>query len=151
MNSTLLLKSVFFLFISTLFIPISSFAQEQTQSDTINFLVVEEKPIFKGCERYEDSDERYDCFIESMTNHLIKKFKYPKKAKIQGIQGRVFVSFIINEKGKVKNIEVAKSAHPLLDKEAVRIIKKLKKFTPAKQKGEPIAISFTIPINFRLQ
>jgi len=75
---------------------------------------------------------------------------YPEIAKENGIQGRVFVQFIVNSKGEVANVMVARSIDSLLDREAVRVIQSLTGWTPGKQRGKAVCVSFTVPINFQL-
>ena len=78
--------------------------------------------------------------------------RYPRKAKEAGIEGRVVTQFTITEEGKLTNVRVVRGVHPLLDKEAVRVIKAApQKWTPGKDlKGEPIDIKYIFPVIFRL-
>ena len=78
-------------------------------------------------------------------------FKYPLIAKEMGIQGKVFVSFMIDKTGNVKEVKVLRGVDGHLDKEAVRLIKSLPKMQPAVQRGTPVSITYTIPIHFLLQ
>ena len=79
------------------------------------------------------------------------KVRYPQIAKEYGIEGRVFVTFVIDKKGKVKDVEIIKGVDPNLDKEAKRVIESLPKFTPGKQRGKAVRVQFTVPISFKLQ
>ena len=72
-------------------------------------------------------------------------------AQENGIQGRVFVKFVIAADGSVTNVEVARPFDPNLDKEAVRVVKSMPKWTPGKQRGKAVRVSYTVPINFVLQ
>ncbi|MGB0978834.1 MAG: energy transducer TonB, partial [Croceimicrobium sp.] len=80
-----------------------------------------------------------------------REFKFPEMARQMGIQGRVYVNFVIERNGKITNVEVVRGVDPLLDDEAVRVVKMLPKLTPAKQRGKPVRMSFTLPINAKLQ
>ena len=72
-------------------------------------------------------------------------------AQENGIQGRVFVSFVVNQKGEVTNVKVARPFDPNLDKEAVRVVQSMPKWSPGKQRGKAVKVSYTVPINFVLQ
>ena len=75
---------------------------------------------------------------------------YPEEAKKAGIQGRVILQFIIEKDGTPAQPRIVRSVHPLLDKEALRIIRQMPKWTPGKQDGKPQRVLYTIPIQFRL-
>ncbi len=83
--------------------------------------------------------------------HVSKRFQYPKIAKEYGIQGKVFVSFVVDKTGNITNVQVVRGVDKNLDKEAIRLITSLPKMQPAVQKGKPVSINYTIPINFLLQ
>jgi len=92
-----------------------------------------------------------NCLNRGILNHVKKNFKYPPIAKEAGIQGKVFVSFVIDKTGNVKEVKVLRGVDGHLDKEAVRLIKSLPKMQPAVQRGTPVSITYTIPIHFLLQ
>ena len=106
-------------------------------------------PIFPGCEGVKKS-ERRDCFQKQINIHIHKNFRYPEIAQEMGIQGRVYVSFIISKDGSITNISM-RGPDKNLEKEAHRIISKLPLMTPGKQRGRPVRVPFSIPIIFRLQ
>lgn len=87
---------------------------------------------------------------EALLKWLVKKINYPIEAARQGIQGRVSVGFIVSPDGTVENVEVQKSAHPLLDKEALRVIKMIPKWIPGKQNGNPVFVYYSVPVTFWL-
>jgi protein TonB len=72
-------------------------------------------------------------------------------ARQMGISGKIFVNFVIEKDGSISNVTVARGVDKSLDDEAVRVIKKLPKMQPAKQRGKPVRMQFTMPINARLQ
>ncbi len=117
----------------------------------IPFAVVEEVPMFKGCEGV-DKSAQFDCFQKEMTNHIKLHFTYPKEAMENNIQGRVQVEYLIDEIGNVEvyRVKGPENAQPL-EEEARRIIKLLPQFTPGKQSGKAIAVRHVIPITFRMQ
>ncbi len=101
------------------------------------FFVVEKMPQFPGGE-------------DSLRTYISKSLKYPVAAQDSGIQGRVYVSFVIGKDGKVKDAEIARGVTPLLDDEAIRVIENMPAWKPGMQRGFPVAVKFTVPINFVL-
>jgi protein TonB len=77
--------------------------------------------------------------------------KYPKVAAERGIEGRVFVKFIVDREGNVQNPEILKGTYPAIDQEALRVISSLPKWEPGKQNGKPVNVYFTMPIVFKLK
>jgi len=115
----------------------------------VPFAVIEDVPIFPGCENV-SKDKRRDCFQEKINKHIKRNFRYPEVAMELGIQGRVFVTFIIDKDGSITNI-LMRGPDKNLEKEARRIISVLPKMTPGKQRGRAVRVPFSIPINFRMQ
>jgi protein TonB len=76
--------------------------------------------------------------------------QYPQAALEKGIEGRVYVNFMVAKTGAVSDVKVAKSIDPLLDKEAARIVKSMPTWNPGKQHGDAVEVSYTLPIDFRL-
>lgn len=119
--------------------------------DELPFAVIEDIPLFPGCETVHKS-KRLDCFNEKMAAHIKKYFNYPQRAADEEIQGRVSVQFMIDKQGNVVDIKMrGPKGGELLEKEAERIISKLPKFTPGKQRGKPVKVKYGLPINFILQ
>lgn len=102
------------------------------------FLIVEQMPEFPGGD-------------EALRKYLATSVKYPVIAQENGIQGRVFVAFVVDKNGNVTNVRVARPFDPNLDKEAVRVVQSMPKWTPGKQRGKAVKVSYTVPINFVLQ
>lgn len=126
--------------------------QEEEESDEIlNFAIVESVPVFPGCENAKNNDERTACFNTQIRKFIAKNYKFPEMARQMGLQGKVYVNFVIEKNGKISNIEVVRGVDPLLDDEAVRVVKKLPKLQPAKQRGRPVRSRFTLPFNLKLQ
>jgi len=123
--------------------------EEEYDDVDVPFAVIEDVPIFPGCEKVSKS-ERRDCFQEKMNKHIRKNFRYPEIAQEMGIQGRVYVNFIIAKDGQITNIRM-RGPDKNLEKEAQRIIAKLPNMIPGKQRGRPVRVPFSIPITFRLQ
>ena len=106
---------------------------------------------------------KYECFIETEQNpqfpggdkayvdYIKKNMRYPEEAKKKGIEGRVFVQCVIEKDGSHNSYKVIKSVDPLLDEEAVRIVKGMPKLIPANDRGETKRVRYTMPITFRLE
>ena len=137
-----------------LFIPLVSFGQEiQKQNKTFdelktNHLNIEDVPMFRSCKNVFKSQRR-ECFQNKITKHIRKHFYYPKYAFNRGIQGRVFVQFIIEKDGSISEIKT-RGADKSLEKAALKIIKKLPKLIPGKANGKPVRVPYSIPITWQL-
>ena len=101
------------------------------------FFIVEKMPQFPGGD------------IE-MRRFIADNIKYPEEAKAQKIQGKVFVQFVIDKNGDVVSPKIARGIDPILDKEAIRVIQSLQKWEPGTQRGEAVNVSFTVPIDFKI-
>lgn len=112
----------------------------------VPFAKVDQAPIFPGCENSADSKA---CFTERIQNHIRKHFNYPKEAQEKGLQGRVSVMFLISVDGAITSI-AKRGPDQLLEDEAVRIISQLPRMIPGKHGGKNVAVSFSIPISFKL-
>ena len=121
--------------------------EEEVEDVDVPFAVIEDVPIFPGCEK--ESDKRA-CFNSMIQKHISKNFRYPEIAQEMGIQGRVSVMFTIQKDGSIGNIRM-RGPDKNLEAEAERIISKLPKMTPGKQRGRAVRVPFSIPINFKLQ
>ena len=102
------------------------------------YQIVEEMPQYPGGEN-------------ALMDYVSKNVVYPKEAQEKGISGRVFVSFIVEKDGSVSNVDVKRGIGGGCDDEAVRVIKAMPKWKPGKMKGEPVRVSYMMPIVFRLQ
>lgn len=101
------------------------------------FFVVEEMPEFPGGQL-------------ALRKFIADNVEYPEIARENEIQGRVFVQFVVNEKGDVVNAKVVRGVDPALDKAALKVINSLPRWKPGKQRDKPAKVSFTVPINFML-
>ena len=100
------------------------------------FMVVEDQPEFPGG-------------TAALLEYLRKNIKYPAICRENNIQGRVIVSFIVNKDGAIVEPEVIKGVNPSLDKEALRVISGMPKWKPGSQRGKPVRVKYTVPVNFR--
>ncbi len=102
------------------------------------FTVVEEMPEFPGG-------------MAKLAEYLGKNIKYPQLARESGIQGRVFINFVVENDGSVTNVKVMRSLGGGCDEEAIRVVKSMPKWKPGKQRGKPVRVSYNLPVNFKLQ
>ncbi|WP_047420406.1 M56 family metallopeptidase [Cellulophaga sp. Hel_I_12] len=113
----------------------------------IPFSVIENPPVFPGCE---DADDKRACFQEKMFSHISKNFRYPEDAQENGIQGKVYINFIIGTDGSIQKVRT-RGPNVSLEEEAERIVAKLPKMTPGLQRGKAVNVPFSIPITFKLE
>ncbi|MBU46960.1 MAG: energy transducer TonB [Flavobacteriales bacterium] len=109
----------------------------EEESDDEFFMVVENMPEFPGGDL-------------GLMKYIQKNVKYPPIAKEYNITGKVYVSFIVDKSGSVTNAKIVRGVDKNLDAEALRVVKSLPKYKPGKQRGKPVRVMFTIPINFTL-
>ena len=102
------------------------------------FQIVEEMPSFPGGEG-------------KLLEYVAKNIKYPQIARETGIQGRVFVGFVVEPDGSVSNVKILRGIGGGCDEEAMRVIKSLPKWKPGKQRGKDLRVSYQIPVMFKLQ
>jgi len=114
-------------------------AKEEVEEETSEvFFIVEDMPEFPGGEM-------------ALRTYIANSIKYPVIAQENGIQGKVYVTFVVGKDGKVSNATIARGVDASLDKEALRVVNTLPKWKPGKQRGKPVNVSYTVPINFVLQ
>ncbi|CAL2089011.1 energy transducer TonB [Tenacibaculum sp. 190524A02b] len=115
------------------------------------FSTVDKIPAFSKCISAK-KDERIDCFNEEMVSHIQKHFRYPGEAVRDQIEGEVWVRFIIDKNGYVRNIKtLGPDNGEILNEEARRVVTKLPHFKPARKEGKPVSVKYGFPINFSLE
>ncbi len=128
--------------------------------------MVEKIPVIKGCANLdaENQEQQRECMQHNIVKHVGANFKYPENARKRGIQAKIYVGFVIEKDGSISSIEIYKGAEDAykdankksraaakqLDEEAIEVIKSLEFLEPAMQKGKPVRMSFTMPINAKL-
>jgi TonB family protein len=85
-----------------------------------------------------------------MSKFLSQNIVYPQECKEKGIQGNVYISFIVEKSGEVSSAKVIRGANKLLDEEGLRVVKLMQRWTPGEEEGKPVRVEFTIPIRFKL-
>jgi periplasmic protein TonB len=111
------------------------------------FMIVENMPALAQCKTMR-GDERHQCTQMEIIRYVSKNTKYPPIAKDAGIQGTVFVYFVVGRDGKVKDVKVLREVDPRLDKEAKRVVESLPRFEPGQQRGKNVSVQYTIPVKF---
>lgn len=117
--------------------PIIQQEEEQAEESQV-FFIVEDMPEFPGGEM-------------ALRKFIANAIKYPVIAQENGIQGKVYVNFVVDKDGSVTNAKIARGVDPSLDKEALRVVNSLPKWKPGMQRGKPVKVSYTVPISFVLQ
>ena len=102
------------------------------------FVLVEKMPAFPGGDG-------------ALFQYLNKNIKYPVVPQEQGIQGKVIIQFVVDRDGTITDPVVVRSVDPYLDKEALRVIKAMPKWTPGMQRNQAVRVKYTVPVTFRLQ
>ncbi len=113
-------------------------AEEEEEEEGQVFFIVEEMPEFPGGEL-------------ALRKFIANAIKYPVIAQENGIQGKVYVNFVVDKNGKVTQARIARGVDTSLDKEALRVVNSLPPWKPGKQRGKAVRVSYTVPINFVLQ
>ena len=112
--------------------------EEEVIDEVEIFTIVEDMPRFGDGEA-------------DLLNYLSKNIKYPQMAKESGISGIVYVTFVVNPKGEVTDVKVLRGIGGGCDKEAVRVVKKMPKWKPGKQRGKPVSVQYNLPVRFVLR
>ncbi len=121
---------------------------EETDFDYPFTVATDEAPIFPGCEDL-PKNSRSNCFQQKINKYIAKNYNFPKEIQELNVSGgKVYVSFVIEKDGSIKNIRT-RGSHPLLELEGRRIITKLPPIIPGKLKGKAVSSSFIVPINVK--
>ena len=118
------------------YVPVEVEEEEVVEQEI--FQIVEEMPAYPG------GDQKLMEFIA-------KGIKYPQIARETGIQGRVFVGFVVEPDGSVSNVKLLRGIGGGCDEEAMRVVKSMPKWKPGKQRGKAVRVSYMLPVNFKLQ
>tara|TARA_B100000929_G_C15501705_1_gene417615 strand:- start:1776 stop:2498 length:723 start_codon:yes stop_codon:yes gene_type:complete len=126
-------------------------APVEEEVEDVPFAVIEDVPIFPGCENLGNNNERKKCMSEKISRYVNKEFDTDLGAEL-GLSGinRVIVQFRIDEKGNIGQVR-ARAPHPRLEQEAARVINSLPRMKPGKQRGKPVGVMYSLPIAFKVQ
>ena len=130
----------FLLLLSAIFLTNIAFCQDEVKvsDDEAIFFVVEVQPEFPGG-------------MDSMYAFIQKNLIYPEKAKAEGIEGRVFITFTIEKDGSVSNVKILRGIGGGCDEAAKEVVEKMPKWKPGTQRGKPVRVQFNLPIKFELE
>ena len=106
--------------------------------ETKIFIVVEQMPMFPGGDG-------------ALMGYLRDNIHYPTVAAENGVQGRVVVGFVVERDGSITDVNILRGVDPSLDREAMRVVKSMPKWTPGKQNGSAVRVKYQVPVSFRLQ
>lgn len=125
-----------------LFIPLLSFGQSELKPETEAeeeqiFIIVEQMPEYPGGN-------------DSLFRFLRTAINYPEEAIKKGIEGTVYINFIVRKTGEVTDAHVVRKVDELLDNEALRVVSLMPHWNPGMQRGKPVDVKYTIPIKFKL-
>ncbi len=125
---------------------------EEVEEDIdVPFAVIENVPVFPGCESKSDNNARKKCMSEKVQKFILKKFNTDLAGDLglSGVQ-RIMVAFKIDKNGNITNVR-ARAPHPKLEEEATRVVKSLPKMKPGMQRGKPVNVPYSLPIKFQIQ
>lgn len=122
---------------------------EEEEDLPMSFAVVESPAIFPGCEGLSGLAQR-ECFEQKTMNFVLSHFRYSEAARQMRISGRIFVQFVVEKDGKVAVAQIVRGLDPMVDEEALRVVKSLPQMEPARQRGQPVRMSFILPIKLVL-
>lgn len=121
--------------------------EDYEEEEDVPFMIVENMPAMGDCKALR-GDERHQCTQMEIIRYVSKNTKYPPIAKDAGIQGTVFVYFVVGKDGKVKDVRVLRDVDSRLDAEAIRVVQSLPEFEPGEQRGKSVSVQYTIPVKF---
>lgn len=108
------------------------------EGETKIFIIVEQMPSFPGGDA-------------ALMDYIRENINYPKSAAENCVQGRVIVQFVVEKDGTISDANVLRSVDPSLDREAIRLVRSMPRWTPGKQDGQAVRVRYQVPVNFRLQ
>ena len=124
---------------------------EEEVSADVPFAVIEDVPIYPGCESLRSNQERKDCLSSNVSAFVQQKFNNELAGDL-GLEGmqKIYVQFKIDKYGDVVNVR-ARAPHPRLEEEAVEVVRSLPKMIPGKQRGKPVGVIYALPILFKVE
>lgn len=125
--------------------------EEEEEIGDVPFAVIEDVPIFPGCEGMRNNDERKACMSEKIQQFVNRRFNTELGSEL-GLSGinRIYVQFRIEKNGSI-TVLGARAPHPRLQQEAERVVNQLPKMQPGKQRGKAVGVLYSLPITFRVQ
>ena len=131
-------KLLFLVFATLLAAPLLAQSTQDDDHDAYILSTVEQQPQFPGGE-------------EAMYRFIASNAHYPKEARENGIQGTVYLTFIVERDGSISNVRILRSPSDLLSEEASRVVKSMPRWKPGKAAGKNVRVQYTLPLHFQLQ
>jgi len=125
--------------------------EEDEEEEPLPFAAVESVPIFPGCENLPGRSAQARCFEKKVLEYVAEKVHYSEHAREMRLTGRIFVQFVVEKDGEVREVEVLRGVDPLVDEPAKKAIESLPRMTPAKLRGVPVRMVFVVPVRLVLQ
>ncbi|MCT4600602.1 MAG: energy transducer TonB [Marinifilaceae bacterium] len=119
-------------------VEVQEITEDEEEEEEQIYVKVQKMPSFPGGPK-------------AMYRYLGKNIKYPVIAAENGISGRVFIGFVVEKDGSITNVKVLRPVDPYLDKEAIRVVKAMPKWSPGVQMNKPVRVKYTVPVNFQLK
>lgn len=125
--------------------------EEEEEITEVAFAVIENVPVFPGCERKKNNNEKKKCMSDKITKFIRKNFNTDLASEL-GLSGKqkISVYFKIDQNGDIVAVQ-SRAAHPRLQKEAARVVNKLPKMKPGRQRGKAVTVPYALPIIFQVQ
>ncbi|MBO4724779.1 MAG: energy transducer TonB [Bacteroidaceae bacterium] len=114
------------------------------------YVIVEPEPEPDEIFMFAEDQPEFPGGTAALMEYLRKNIKYPSICRENNIQGRVLVTFVVNKDGTIVDPEIVKSVNPSLDKEALRVISNMPNWKPGYQRGKPVRVKYSVPVNFKL-
>ena len=115
------------------------------------FKVVEDQPAFPGCENVSDKAEKKKCAETKMLQFIYSNIKYPPIARENGVEGTVYVKFVVEKDGSISAPEIVRDIGAGCGDEALRVVKMMPKWEPGKQRGRAVRVQFNLPVKYKLE
>lgn len=156
---------VFPILLLSLLLNLHAFGQEEKTEEPekeISMAIVEKLPLMEGCAENLPAMDQQDCFSRMAMQHVANNFKYPKKARKRGVQGKIFVQFVIDTEANITKVKILRGisqlytkkkdieAAKLCEEEALRVVNILKVKKPGYQRGKAVNVQYNLPISLRL-
>jgi protein TonB len=137
-----------YLFILSIIFTSINMNAQQVKTDKV-YVVVDEAPIFPGCESLNKAEQK-SCSDEKIMEYIRKHLEYPEEAKLNNIQGRVIVQCLITTDGSITKVKVLRGIGSGCDEAAVDLVENMPKWRPGYHRGEPVKVQITRAIPFEL-
>ena len=115
------------------------------------FKVVEQMPTFPGCEGESDKKTREQCAQKKMLEYIYKNIKYPAIARENGVEGTAVVTFVVEKDGSITDAKVLRDIGAGCGDESLKVVQKMPKWNPGKQRGRNVRVQFNLPVRFKLE